>query len=220
MIFLNNFYLVNKICKLKIENGIKKICCEMELCFEDSDEMRDVMWKIWYEHRSFMIPAGYYLNGWSKSTVSSGFMIKSLKMMFDCGLRAPCPIYYTFLTHRHSDHSQCLRLRTAYEKQYIFVPEEDLENVTNVVLSGKKLQQGSDFDLTKLNYVITGVKEGFTQDIVVEGTKFKLRVFKCFHSVPCVGYGLSKEKPKLKLEYKDYQGKELKKLKEEGVEIS
>jgi hypothetical protein len=43
---------------------------------------------------------------------------------------------------------------------------------------------------------------------------------KCFHGVDSIGFGFSVEKVKLKEEYSSLNGKDIKKLKDEGVEIT
>jgi ribonuclease Z len=46
-----------------------------------------------------------------------------------------------------------------------------------------------------------------------------VETFKCHHTVPCVGYGFSENKQKLKEEYKQLPGKEIAKLRMDGVDI-
>src|SRR5690606_14346440 len=48
---------------------------------------------------------------------------------------------------------------------------------------------------------------------------FKAKVFQCFHKVPCIGYAFSERKKKLKQEYVGLPGKELGKLRKDGVQI-
>lgn len=51
-------------------------------------------------------------------------------------------------------------------------------------------------------------------------SQYRVDIFKCYHSVPCIGYGFSECRKKLKTQYKDYKGSELGKLRKQGVEIS
>lgn len=182
----------------------------LDLCIQVGHDSHDVMWRIWFEHVPVKIPYSYLLNGWSKSTASTGFIIESLGMLFDCGIRPPCKINYTFLTHRHSDHSEHIRISgDPTRKQKIFVPEEDLQNVINKVKSEKQLTMGDQFDISTLDLEITGVFDGYSEDFTINDTRFTMRVFKCFHSTPCVGYGLSRYNNKLKSEFKGLDRKEL-----------
>ena len=48
----------------------------------------------------------------------------------------------------------------------------------------------------------------------------RVHVFSCFHRVPCVGYGFSQMRRKLKPEYADLEGREIGRLRKEGVEVS
>ena len=48
----------------------------------------------------------------------------------------------------------------------------------------------------------------------------EVKIIKCFHRVPCVGYGFTEVRDKLKDEYKNIDGKELGKLRKDGVTIT
>ena len=45
--------------------------------------------------------------------------------------------------------------------------------------------------------------------IYIKKNKFNLEIFQCFHQVPCVGYGVSEVRKKLKEEYTKLSGREI-----------
>ena len=70
------------------------------------------------------------------------------------------------------------------------------------------------------NHTIHPVVAGDTFDFTEGGRKLTVEVVHCEHSVPCVGYGVSERKSRLKDQYKGMQGKDIGKLKKDGVEVT
>ena len=56
--------------------------------------------------------------------------------------------------------------------------------------------------------------------IYIKKNKFNLEIFQCFHQVPCVGYGVSEVRKKLKEEYTKLSGREIGELRKKGVEVN
>jgi len=54
----------------------------------------------------------------------------------------------------------------------------------------------------------------------IKNKKFDIEVIKCYHSVPCVGYGFIEKRMKLKNEYKNLTRQEIAKLKRDNVTIN
>eukprot|EP01126_Amoeba_proteus_P016183 TRINITY_DN17440_c0_g1_i1.p1 TRINITY_DN17440_c0_g1~~TRINITY_DN17440_c0_g1_i1.p1 ORF type:complete len:324 (-),score=50.34 TRINITY_DN17440_c0_g1_i1:184-1155(-) len=166
---------------------------------------------------------GYTLHGNSWSCNYTAFQIPELGWSLDCGFIAhPQWRTHMFLTHAHGDHSTALPfIISRHIPPTIYIPEEAadscrsyLDNYVNFRLHGQ------DIDVRLPTFFIEGVRSG---------TKFKLsgkahgdkvvEVFKCYHSVPCVGYGFSQEKKRLKPEYSGFQGRQLGELRRKGVTI-
>jgi ribonuclease Z len=102
-----------------------------------------------------------------------------------------------------------------------FCPEPTVPLVTafiraGVVLSGHDTNNEIVFEA---NCVMHGVAPGESFHLK-KYRDIKIRVFAMHHSVPCVGYGFSKTKTKLKKEYADLKGQEIGKLRKDGVEVS
>ena len=56
--------------------------------------------------------------------------------------------------------------------------------------------------------------------IYIKKNKFNLEIFQCFNQVPCVGYGVSEVRKKLKEEYTKLSGREIGELRKKGVEVN
>jgi ribonuclease Z len=70
------------------------------------------------------------------------------------------------------------------------------------------------------NYDLIGVTAGEALSLEIKGRSFSVEIINCDHSVPCVGYGFSEIKHKLKKEYLGSSSREIKLLKESNVEIT
>ena len=53
--------------------------------------------------------------------------------------------------------------------------------------------------------------------IYIKKNKFNLEIFQCFHQVPCVGYGVSEVRKKLKEEYTKLSGREIGELRKNAI---
>lgn len=101
----------------------------------------------------------------------------------------------------------------------IYVPEEILETVNNIFKNEYSLSHNLQYDKNLSKRKIIGVYEGFQKNIILNKKKFNLKVFKCFHTIPCFGYGLSQYKTKLKDKYKYFCKNQLVNLKKENIDI-
>lgn len=76
-------------------------------------------------------------------------------------------------------------------------------------------------------FELHGVKGGdaftfLTTDVgaTKKGKEYEVAVFDCDHSVPCVGFGVSEKRQRLKEKYRSLPGKEIGALKKSGVDVS
>lgn len=166
------------------------------------------------------------LHGHSRGANRTGLIIPELKLYLDAGVQNGMKADYVFLTHGHSDHCHGLNMIMAdfdlskdKEKHEVNVlaPEE--------IVKFLKDELNSFYAVTRVKYddreqPIEGVKGGDKKVIKLNNRNYLVEVFKCDHSVPTVGFGLSEERTKLKKEYLGLKGKEIKELKDKGVEIT
>lgn len=174
------------------------------------------LWKIMEQHPPMLIDKQYNLYGWSQAAFRTSFLLRELECMFDLGL-SYSSIRFGFLTHGHSDHSGSLKFHNDHVRITLYAPEQLAIHVENYIRSGKSLSKCRDYALTNEDPLIIGVHPGFTQELIIKKKRFSLKVYECYHSVPCVGYGLSEWKSETLPEYKGLSSDKFIALKNEGV---
>jgi ribonuclease Z len=191
----------------------------------------NALWKVWDDHDTIKIPGTQLtLKGFSIAALRTNFYIPELSIMLDAGISGNMAPDYIFVTHSHSDHIANLpyHLYSAKngKKIQIYIPEEMTKKMTGMLDSITMLNDeypNPEFE-NKENgnmkcYNIVPVKPGIS-DVILRNKKYELEVIKCYHSVPCVGYGFSEFKTKLKDEYKELSSKEIGELRRKGVDVS
>ena len=185
---------------------------------------------------SLVLPSAsnkYSIRGRSRAGDGTTFVIPELKWMFDCGaliegkgLRQPSIIW---LTHTHSDHiltlaQICHSRRDGNAKKKkplpIYLPAGALPFVRNYLNAYDAMITMGVEDDSEANYELIGVSPNEEINIRQAGKDFIVRVVECVHRVECVGYSIWEQQHKLKEEYKGLPGKEIGKLKKEGVAIA
>jgi ribonuclease Z len=119
------------------------------------------------------------------------------------------------MTHSHDDHSRDIFYMSKKEQMKLLVPVESVNFVRSYIKATHELNDCSEIRRPN-DFELIGLKGGDT----FEFTKFHVDVFQCIHSVPCIGYGFSEKRQKLKAEYKDLNGKQISELRKKGVVIS
>jgi len=99
------------------------------------------------------------------------------------------------------------------------VPQEALPFTERFIKSTWELNLNQSLDDMSLCAKLVPVQVG---DEFRWGKKdlYTVKVFKCFHEVPCVGYAFSENRYRLKEEYRNLPGKELGQLRKENVQIN
>ena len=184
----------------------------------------------------------YTLKGWSQAALRTNFYIPELRIMLDAGLSANVSPEYIMITHCHSDHCANVpyHLYACNKKISIFAPKESHKNIDRYIktayLMSANVEDESLLDVTQLYDVIpvvdsvmdimVGTKteqytdENGNQQMRSKGGKsIKVEIINCDHSVPCVGYGLSETRTKLKPEYEELKGREIGELRKNGIEV-
>ena len=194
------------------------------------------LWKCWKEHPVSPIPGSPQLTlmGWSVAALRTNFYIKELGLMLDAGLSGPtCTINHLLVTHCHSDHVANLPFHLysykAPDKIQIYVPKGIESHIKEYIesaylLSSHTFPEEENIKREDLHlygfYDLITVEPGNDLRIKIKNENYGLEIFKCYHPVPCVGYGVYTIRKKLKEEYTKLSGKEIGELRKKGVDIN
>lgn len=161
---------------------------------------------------------GLTVEGYSRAAVQTYWRIPELKLGFDLGAH-PWDFMGTatwFLSHCHLDHVAALPLYVARRRLMkmapprIFLPAYAVEPVRKMLDAFERLDRGRlPCDLIA---VTAGEEHELSRELVV-------KVLKTKHTLPSVGYVIFERRKKLKPEFRQLTGKEIRDLKNSGVEI-
>ena len=183
------------------------------------------LWKTWTEIEPYKLNnTSKILQGYSIAGLRTNFFIGP-DLMLDAGIHAPFSPKIILITHGHSDHTASLPFHLYVkspesEPIKIFCPKEIVQLLNNYIVS---MFQMSDGDPTMIphGYEIIGIDENSKPiEIMIGKQPHLLEFYKCDHSVPSIGYGISLIKNKLKHEFIGLKSNEIKELKSKGVEIT
>ena len=164
------------------------------------------------------------VSGGSISAEHTGFIVSELDIQLDAGYDFKRYVQDIFVTHSHIDHtgalSQILIINPGM-KINIYVPEEIATSCAHWIKTSLDFSKSNVRAEGYSYYNIVPVKIGTTFEIITFNKKvLQIEIFKCFHTVPCVGYGFSEKRKRLKEDYKPLNGQEIGALKKAGVEIT
>lgn len=184
--------------------------------------------KVWEDHETIIIPnTNYTLSGFSIAAFRTSFYIKELDILFDAGLSFVHGLDHIFITHCHTDHTANLPFlvynHKPNKKIQIYIPKASAEKTNKYIEScyilGWNINKQNDDDKVNDSYDIIGVEPNILE-LNIGKKRFNIEIIECYHSVPCVGYGLIEKRNKLKKEYLNLSGKELMEIKKKGIEIN
>jgi ribonuclease BN (tRNA processing enzyme) len=162
------------------------------------------------------------LKGHSRGSEKTCFYIPELKTFLDAGMESYFNPNYIFITHCHSDHSFQLPIiltglnRVGKPNPCIYAPIESKNLFQNFLQSSYELRKGSS--RVKNNFKILGASPKMVIDLNKDG--FFVKVYDLHHNVPTRGYGICQKRKKLNPKFSMLSGKELKVLKDEGININ
>jgi len=161
----------------------------------------------------------FTVEGFSRAPVMTFWRVPEYKLGFDLGWQ-PWEFMGTprwFLSHTHMDHVLALpayvarRRMMQMEPPTIYLPEQKVNEVRQFLGAFCKLEQSS------LPCELIGVRPGDVIDLTRE---LVVTVHKTFHTAPSVGYIVWERRKKLKPEYLELSGEQIRDLNLSGVEIS
>lgn len=162
---------------------------------------------------------GLTIEGYSRAAVQSYWRVPELKIGFDMG-GSPWSFMGTqtfFISHSHLDHMAALpayvarRRMMKMEPPTIFVPDESREAVQRMLRSWQRLDRG------RMLCDLIGVRPG---DEIELSREHVLTVFDTQHTVASRGCIVWERRKKLKPEYQQLTGEEIRDLRYGGTEVS
>lgn len=166
-----------------------------------------------HKHRNLTI------EGYSRAAVQSYWRIPELRIGFDLGAQPwdfmGTPIWA--ITHTHLDHIAALPVYLArrrmmkMEPPTVYIPAHAAAAVDSMIRSFQRLDRGR----LPCNWVQVSVG-----DEIELSRELVMTVHETTHTVPSVGYLIWERRHKLKPEYQQLAGHEIRDLRMSGVEIS
>ena len=196
----------------------------------------------------FFLGNGLSMIGGSIAAKATTFFIPEKKIMLDCGLPGKINeqrVDHIFITHGHMDHSGNLNqvlmansnMKHGSRKVKIYIHNKQVEQLYEYIKATfafstntlhPKITRGADKSSLMKGDVFKGSKieiipVSFGQKIEIEfsaQSKWIIDVIYCRHTVPCVGFGFSDVRTKLKEEYTHLTGPEIGALSKKGILVS
>jgi ribonuclease Z len=163
--------------------------------------------------------AGLTIEGYSRAAVQSYWRIPELSVGFDLGAQ-PWSFMGTetwFVTHGHLDHIAALPVYVARRRMMkmsppaIYLPEETIEPVREIMRQFTRLDRGRM--PCELRLASPGDEIELSRELVVTVSPTR-------HTVPSLGYIVWDRRRKLKPEYTDLSGDQIRDLRLSGTEVT
>lgn len=163
------------------------------------------------------------LTGFSRAGDATGFFIPEMDMMLDAGIVVTTSKFRRlFVTHSHGDHAFQIPYMYSASSSVpldIYIPKESLPYFDAYLTSAQLLNDHGEekaLETCTKRYTLHGVLE---KDIIDLDKSYRVEIFNCHHTVPCVGYAFNEKRKKLKSDYSHLTGKEIQEVKKQGIEI-
>ena len=162
---------------------------------------------------------GMTIEGYSRAAVQTYWRIPEMKLGFDLGVQ-PWSFMATpnwFLSHTHLDHVAALPVYVArrrmmkMEPPTIYLPSVAVEGVEQLLRAFQKLDRGGM--PARLVGVEPGTEVELSRELVVS-------IFPTRHTIPSIGFLVWERRKKLKPEYQELTGEQIRDLRLSGVEVS
>jgi ribonuclease Z len=162
---------------------------------------------------------GLTIEGYSRAAVQTYWRVPEMKLGFDLGAQ-PWSFMSTpnwFVSHVHLDHIAALPVLVArrrmmkMEPPTIYLPAESVEGVEMLLRAIQRLDRG------RMPATLIGVKAG---DELELSRELVVTAFATKHTIPSLGYLVWERRKKLKPEYQELTGDQIRDLRLSGVEVS
>jgi ribonuclease Z len=162
---------------------------------------------------------GLTVEGYSRAAMQSYWRIPELKIGFDFGLQ-PWAFMATqtwCLSHTHIDHVAALPVYVSRRRLMhmpvptIYLPESTVDDVRAMLAIFQRLDRG------RLPCELVPVAPEQQYDLSREHV---LTTYQTYHTIPSVGYVVWDRRKKLKEEYQNLTGEQIRDLRYQGVEVS
>ena len=159
------------------------------------------------------------IEGYSRAAVQTFWRVPELKLGFDLGAQpwdfmgTPC----WFVSHTHLDHIAALPVYVARRRMMkmdpptIYLPEHAIEPVRQLLRAFSRMDRG------RLPCELIAVRAG---DEIELSRELVVTACATAHTVPALGYVVWDRRKKLKPEYQELSGEQIRDLRQEGVEVS
>ncbi|EAQ82371.1 MBL fold metallo-hydrolase [Blastopirellula marina] len=159
------------------------------------------------------------IEGYSRAAVQSYWRIPEMKVLFDLGLQ-PWDFMGTptsFVTHAHLDHVAALPVYVSRRRMMkmdpptIYLPETAIGPVQQMLSAFQRLDRGG------MPCELIGVKPG---DEIELSRELLVTVVPTKHTIPSVGYIVWQRRRKLKPEYQNLPGDQIRDIRLSGVDVT
>ncbi len=183
--------------------------------------MEKCYWKKVNTHKLKNTP--YTLIGYSVAARNTGFYIPELRVALDIGVPSCHSPEHIFITHGHLDHCGCLPnsiIDTGDVNPQIIVPKSCEEQVRNYIHHTFVMTKNNPNPRIHNKYTMYGVAPEDRFETKIKKMNYVIDVIRSSHTVPCMSYGFSEVRTKLKDEFKTCTQEEIEKKKLDGNEIT
>jgi len=162
---------------------------------------------------------GLTVEGYSRAAVQTYWRVPELKLGFDLGGQ-PWSFMATpnwFVSHSHLDHIAALPVLVArrrmmkMEPPTIYLPAEAVDGVNLLLRAVQRLDRG------RMPVKLVGLEPG---DEVELSRELVVKAFPTKHTLPSLGFLVWERRKKLKPEYHELTGEQIRDLRLSGVEVS
>lgn len=168
--------------------------------------MSNILWNSFPQH---VIENGKYtIVGYSRAANNTGFYIKELELLLDAGIETTGKLKLILITHGHLDHSymitKCISCNKI--KPNVICPINIIEYLQNFIVSAENMNDlDKSYAINKIQ--IYGLESNNMFQYNLKRGIYYIETFKCYHSVPTLGYGIYKYSRKLKSIYYPCKGR-------------
>ncbi|MEZ6095514.1 MAG: MBL fold metallo-hydrolase [Pirellulaceae bacterium] len=162
---------------------------------------------------------GLTIEGYSRAAVQTYWRINELKLGFDLGAH-PWDFMGTpnwLISHCHLDHIAALPLYVARRRLMKMDPPRILLPAYAVDAVQRMLKSFSALDRGRLPCELVGMEPGDRYDLSRE---IVVNAYEMDHRIPALGFIISDRRKKLKAEYREMTGDEIREVRLGGAEVS